>query len=87
MDTTTIDYTTMRAGTVIRRNREGAAVTKIARCPKCGRKGARHVTTLMSKSGGPIITYDHKGRLEFGAMLVIDDACLIASTPDEEDAR
>jgi hypothetical protein len=79
----TIDYTAMRAGTVTRRNSNGAAVCKIARCPKCGRKGELHAGVDLP--GAVVDRYDHRAE-DWGWAHHIDDSCTITVRKKERKA-
>jgi hypothetical protein len=77
-----IDYTKYRVGTVVRRwkyrkpdGTEGVGQTKIARCPKCGRKGEK-MANAVPKTG---VTVSVGGF----AMFHVDDQCCVL-TPEGE---
>jgi len=88
-----IDYTKYRVGTVVRRwtyhkpdGTDGVGQTKIAKCPKCGRKGEK-VANAVPKTG--VVTshsYTHGGKVVSVAgisMFHVDDQCCVP-TPEGE---
>ncbi len=78
-----IDYTTMRLGTVTRRV-GGKAVCRIARCPKCGRKGELHAGVDLP--GAIVDTYYHTAE-DLGWAHRIHDSCTVVVRAKERARR
>jgi len=72
------DYTIMRTGRRVGRG-------KIARCPKCGRKGAYRRTRINKRQFDEYTHKAHTSTMAGVTFMMIDDSCSIA-VPDAEPA-